>query len=109
MAGCSPRPDAVTAERSITEYFEQRGYRVKDISIGKMSRNPIAEREYMAPLTYAVEVPSIVLELKSDAAGRPADYEPEGMTFSAVTIKMQALSPPRRGWAVLQVVGIELP
>lgn len=109
LAGCAPKPDAGVAERAITAHFEQRGYLVRDITIGNISRNPIAEREYMAPLTYVVKVPSIVLELKA-AAGDVSGYrETKGLTFSATSFNIQALSLPQRGWAVSRATGIDLP
>jgi len=109
VAGCAQKPDAGIAEKAISAHFEQRGYLVKDISISKISRNPIAEREYMAPLTYVVEVPSIVLELEAAAAGGADRRNAERLTFSSVTVKIQALREPKRMWVVSQVTGIDLP
>ena len=109
LAGCAPKPDAGVAERAITLHFEQRGYLVKDIIIGSISRNPIAEREYMAPLTYVVKVPSIVLEFKVGAGDVSGYRKTRGLTFSATSFNIQALSPPKRGWAVSRVTGIDLP
>jgi len=109
VAGCAQKPDAGIAEKAISAHFEQRGYLVKDISVSKISRNPIAEREYMAPLTYVVEVPSIVLELEAAAAGGADRRNAERLTFSSVSVKIQALREPKRIWVVSQVTGIDLP
>jgi len=109
VAGCAQKPDAGVAERAITAHFKEEGYDVPDLSIGGISRNPVAEREYMAPLTYVVEVPSIVLKPGAAAEfaekGRPIDE----LIFSDASIKILALSPPRQGWVVSSVRGIHLP
>ena len=107
--GCAQKPNAGIAEQAISAHFEQRGYLVKDISIGKIFRNPIAEREYMAPLTYVVEVPSIVLEKETSAESKADHRDAEQLAFSAVTVKIQALSEPQRRWVVSQVTGADLP
>jgi hypothetical protein len=109
LAGCAPKPDAGVAERAITLHFEQRGYLVKDITIGNISRNPIAEREYMAPLTYVVKVPSIVLKLKAGAGDVSAYRKTKRLNFSTTSFNIQALSPPKQGWAVSRVTGVDLP
>lgn len=109
LAGCAPKPDAGVAERAITLHFEQRGYLVKDITIGNISRNPIAEREYMAPLTYVVKVPFIVLKLKAGAGDVSAYRKTKRLNFSTTSFNIQALSPPKQGWAVSRVTGVDLP
>ncbi len=109
LAGCSPKLDVGVAEEAITLHFEQKGYLVKDITIGSISRNPIAEREYMAPLTYVVKVPSIVLKLKAGAGDVSGYRKTKRLNFSTASFKIQALSPPKQGWAVSRVTGVELP
>ena len=108
VSGCAPKPDAGIAERAIAEHFEKEGYRVSEITIGSVSRNPIAEREYMAPLTYVVEVQSIVLE--EGGMGFVEHGRTNGnLAFSNISVKVQALSPPQQGWVVSSVKGIDLP
>lgn len=106
-AGCSPKPGAPIAEQAITEHFAQRGYLVRDITIGRISSNPVAERQYMAPLTYVVEVPWIVLEHEAEA-GDSTDTGTGEMMFIDATFKIQARRPPREGWVVSQVEGVNL-
>ena len=108
LPGCSPAPGADVVEGAIAEHFQKEGYIVREVTVGRIFRNPVAEREYMAPLTYVAEIPSIALE--------PAAVEPgergltaAPLTYADVTIKIQALSPPQQGWAVSHVEGVVIP
>lgn len=108
-AGCAPRPDAGTAERAIRDHFQGRGHPVREITIGKIRRNPVEERQYMAPLTYVVDVESVTVEAGGapEAKGRPS--EGGSRTFSGATIKLWMVNQPDQRWVMGQISGIDLP
>lgn len=110
VLGCRPAPGVEAIEAAVERYFAGLGYTVVQLSMGEMRQNPVREREYMAPLTYVVEIPSLVLERVSApiVAAVPRGAR---LRFSGVTLKLQATSnaaPSGAVWEVSQVVGVDL-
>ena len=101
---CAPSPPPDSRAQAIRAHFAERGYRVVALDLGGLRRNPIAERVYMAPLTYVVEVRSITLK-----AGGEGERAP--VTSTGAQIKLAARGAPgtEQGWAVAGVEGVELP
>ena len=108
-AACQPAPRAIDVEHAVRDHFEMLGYSVAGMTVGQMRRNPAAERVYMAPLTYVVELPSLVLDPAAGSGGSSAGTKGGRLSFAGVTVKLQALDPGGRDWVVSQVNGVSLP
>ena len=68
IAGCSYTPPEKAVEAVVKEHFESRNYGVLELRLGRISRLPVREREYMAPKTFVVEISSIKLETMSEVS-----------------------------------------
>ncbi len=97
LISCSVDPGMENVRGSIIKHFESRNYKVADMEISKIERQPLGQREYMAPKKYDVYIHLITLE----SSGRGP------LTFKDAVIRIR--STDKHGvWLVDLITGIPL-
>lgn len=97
LISCAVDPVMDNVRGSIIKYFKGRNYTVTEIEISKIERQPLGQREYMAPKKYDVYIPLITLE----SSGRGP------LTFKDAVIRIR--STDKHGiWLVDLITGIPL-
>ena len=109
VAGCSYSPPENAVITVITEHFEYRNFRVHEVRLGKITRLPISEREYMAPKTFVVEISSITLESMTDV-GEPWNYKKgRKLVFSDASLRIRKGNITGKEWEIGIIKGIPVP
>lgn len=109
IAGCSYAPPEGAVKAAVAEHFESRSYRVREMSMDKIGRIPLSEREYMSPRTYVVEISSITLETMRDV-GESWNYKKGRiLVFRGASLRIRAGSDTDRKWVVGSIHGIPVP
>lgn len=109
VAGCSYTPPENEVLPVIKEHFESRNFRVHEIRLGKITRLPIREREYMAPKTFVVEISSIKLESMKDV-GEPWNYKQgRKLVFSDASLRIRKGNITGKEWEIGGIQGIPVP
>jgi nucleoside diphosphate kinase len=104
--GCSVAPSERTVAGAITAYFENTGYKVVELKIGKIEGMPLSEKTYMGTPGYVVEVVSITLEPEAD---KGTDIRKGSrLTFSDARIRVIQDRTVKDVWLVFIVSGIGL-
>ena len=104
--GCSVAPSERSVAGAITAYFENTGYKVVELKIGKIEGMPLSEKTYMGTPGYVVEVVSITLEPVAD---KGADIRKGSrLTFSDARIRVIQDRSVKDVWHVSIISGISL-
>jgi len=109
VTACSAGLDAKTARRAIEEYFRTRHYDVVDMKIERIERNPLNERDYMAPKTFIVDVALITVRSmdRERETGAPEVAQP--LTFRGARFRIRRTGRADTDWAVGEISGVEIP
>jgi len=104
--GCSVAPSERSVAGAITAYFENTGYKVVELKIGKIEGMPLSEKTYMGTPGYVVEVVSITLESQAD---RGADIKKGSqLSFSNARIRVRQDAAKKDVWHVSIISGISV-
>jgi nucleoside diphosphate kinase len=104
--GCSVAPSERTVAGAITAYFENTGYKVVELKIGKIEGMPLSEKTYMGTPGYVVEVVSITLEPEADEGTDIRKLS--RLTFSDARIRVIQDRSVKDMWRVSIISGISL-
>ena len=108
-AGCSPPPEEQRVESVVRQYFEGRGFRVQEMQMGKIDRNALRDRDYMAPLTFIVRLDIVRLEALGQVVGTPSIRKGQVLTFRNATLHIRRSPSPGGDWEVGEISGIDIP
>jgi hypothetical protein len=105
-AACTPVPTNGEAAAIITKYFDERGYTVRSIDIGKITPTPLGEKTYMGKKGYTLRITYVTLEAKEDV-GQPWHYKKgERLTFTNAIMVIRERNRIEGGWEAEVVSGI---
>jgi hypothetical protein len=104
--GCSVAPSERTVAGAITAYFENTGYKVVELKIGKIEGMPLSEKTYLGTPGYVVEVVSITLEPEADEGTDIRKLS--RLTFSDARIRVIQDRSVKDMWRVSIISGISL-
>ena len=80
-----------------------------EIRIQEIQRNPLPERDYMAPLTFVIEVSKIRLESMEDKGESLRFRKGESVTFRDARVRIRRGNAPGRPWEIAHISGIDVP
>lgn len=96
LSGCSAAPEVSEVSDVIIQHFENRGYSVPELEIGKIQNIPIRDRQYMSTKGHLVQVQFIKLQTTG--------HEPTN--FSEAVIEIHRNPDERLGWVITHITGI---
>ena len=99
LSGCSAPPEVSEVRDVIIRHFENRGYRVTELEIGKIGNIPLRDREYMSAKGHLVQIGLITLQPE----GRDGA---DAATFSEALIEIHRSQDQSTGWAITRITGI---
>jgi len=106
--GCSPPPEEQRVKQVVTDYFEGRGFRVTEMRMGKIDRNALRDRDYMAPLTFIVALDVVRLEAMGEIQGTNPVHKGQVLTFRDATLHLRRSQTGTRDWEVGGISGIDI-
>ena len=99
LSGCSAPPEVSEVRDVIINHFENRGYSVTELEIGKIEDIPLRDREYMSTKGHLVKIRSITLRPAEQKAG-------DATSFSEAVIEIHRNPDNPMGWAITRITGI---
>ena len=99
LSGCSTPPEVSEVRDVIISHFENRGYSVTELEIGKIEDIPLRDREYMSTKGHLVKIRSITLRPAEQKAG-------DATSFSEAVIEIHRSQDERMGWLISRITGI---
>jgi hypothetical protein len=108
VSACAVPPQEKTVRDTLTRHFEERHYKVIEITVGGMRPISLDKKTYMGTEGYVVEIRSITLESTRDAGIPGLPEKREKMTFRDAAVQIREKTGEKGTWVISNVSGIPL-
>ncbi|HET6514893.1 MAG TPA: hypothetical protein VFG09_07005 [Thermodesulfovibrionales bacterium] len=103
---CAAPPPEQDIRATIVKFFEERGYKVVDMTIGSARPVPLRKKRYMGTEGYLVDITSVTLEVTRDAGAEGRYKKGQRLVFTDGTVQIREKSDEKGSWLISNISGI---